>query len=53
MTSEEKQIIKQHLDRAYELLSKLEGSKTRGSIEYKTIFELENINIKLNIPFKD
>jgi hypothetical protein len=53
MTDPEKQILKSHLDAAYDLLKQLSNSKIKGTTEYKAIFELENINIKLDLPFND
>ena len=53
MDIKEKEYLKSQLDSVYQLLNKLENSKTKGTTEYNIVFELENINIKLDIPFAE
>ena len=53
MDIKEREYLKNQLDTVYQLLNKLENSKIKGTTEYDVIFELENINIKLDIPFTD
>lgn len=53
MDIKEKEYLKSQLDSVYQLLNKLENSKVKGTTEYNIVFELENINIKLDIPFTE
>ena len=53
MDIKEREYLKNQLDTVYQLLNKLENSKIKGTTEYDVIFELENINIKLDIPFTE
>lgn len=53
MTTNEKEILSSQLTKIYELMKQLPNSKVEGTTEYKVIFELENINMKFNIPFND
>ena len=53
MDIKEREYLKNQLDTVYKLLNKLENSKIKGTTEYNIVFELENINIKLDIPFTE
>ena len=53
MDIKEKEYLKNQLDSVYQLLNKLENSKIKGTTEYNITYELENINIKLDIPFTE
>ncbi len=49
----EKIILKDSLNKAYKLLKEFDDHKKQGSTAYQIIYELENINIFLDIPFRD
>ena len=53
MTSKEKSIIENSLNVAYGIIKKLPNSKIKGTPEYELLFNLENINLNLDIPFQD
>ena len=53
MKKQEKRIIKENLDEVYKLLKNFPDHKTKGSNAYQITFLLENINMKLEIPFED
>lgn len=53
MNNKEREYLKNQLDTVYKLLNKLENSKIKGTTEYNITYELENINIKLDIPFTE
>lgn len=45
--------LSKDLAKVYEELKKLPQSDIKGTIEYKVVFELENINLKYGIKFLD
>ena len=53
MTNREKQILKEQLDEIYHLFKQVENSTVQDTTEFRIMFELEEINRKLNIPFND
>ena len=53
MTSKEKIILQQQLNTIYKLMKDVSRSKVKGTTEYSVIYELEQINMKLDIPFND
>ncbi len=53
MNSEDRNILKNQLDEIYKLMDQVDNARVKGSIEYKIMYELEQINMRLDIPFND
>lgn len=53
MNDHDKKYLENQLSKIYSLINSLEGARQKGSTEYKILYELENINMKLDIPFQD
>ena len=53
MNNNEKNILEQQLNKIYKLMDQVDKSKVRGTTEYRVVYELEQINMGLDIPFND
>jgi len=53
MIDTEKKILESQLNKIYELLKKVPQSQIKGTPEFQIVYELETINMKLNISFND
>lgn len=53
MNDHNKAYLERQLNKIYLLMNGLSEVKTKGTLEYEIMYELENINTKLDIPFKD
>jgi len=53
MNNKEKEYLASQLDTIYNLLKQLEGTREKGTITHNLMYELENINMNLDIPFLD
>lgn len=53
MNSEDRNILKNQLDKIYKLMDQVDRARVKGSTEYRIMYELEQINMKLDIPFSD
>lgn len=53
MYKSNKEILNKQLDKVYDLINKLDIPKQKGTTLYNVIYELEQINIMLDIPFRD
>ena len=53
MNAEDKVILEDQLNAIYKLMNQVDRAKVRGTAEYKVMYELEQINMRLDIPFND